>query len=74
MPRKTKNISKRLKTSHKKNIIKRTTAYTHVEKNIAKLNTLITKSVSQQQKENPLLPTIPLESISFDELKKLLGV
>lgn len=42
MGRKTKNISKRLKTSKKKGIIKRKTAYTHVERKIADINTIIT--------------------------------
>jgi hypothetical protein len=49
MGRKTKNISKRLKTSHKRSLIKRKTAYTHIDKNIAKVNNAIITPYNQKK-------------------------
>lgn len=47
MGKKAKNNSKRLKTSHKKGIIKRKTAYTHVDKNLLNVNQFINNSIKQ---------------------------
>jgi hypothetical protein len=50
MGKKAKNNSRRVKTSHKKGIVKRKTAYTHVERNIADINDYITKITEEQKK------------------------
>ena len=41
MGKKTKNNSKRIKTSHKKALVKRKVVYTHVDKNLANINKFI---------------------------------
>lgn len=72
MGKKTKNNSKRLKTRHKKGIIKRKTAYSHVDKNLANVNDFVHQSLQKQKQAQTDLPKIEAESMSFDELKKLL--
>lgn len=49
MSKKNKNISKRLKTRHKKGIVKRKTAYSHVDPNLANLNKVIDAATSKPQ-------------------------
>ena len=71
MGKKANNNSKRLKTSHKKGIIKRKTAYTHVDKNLANVNAFIDQH-TQPSAESALAPRIEAESMSFDELRRLL--
>jgi hypothetical protein len=41
MGKKTKNNSKRIKTSHKKALVKRKVINTHVDKNLANINKFI---------------------------------
>jgi hypothetical protein len=72
MGKNTKNISKRLKTSHKKGIVKRKTAYSHVDRNLADVNKFIDAGMAKPQAEHAQTPKIDLESMSFDDLKKLL--
>jgi hypothetical protein len=73
MGKNNKNISKRLKTSHKKGIVKRKTAYTHVDRNLADVNKFIDADMAKPETERTQqTPKIDLESISLDELKKLL--
>lgn len=45
MGKKAKNNSKRIKTSHKKGIVKRKTAYTHVDKNLIDVNGFIDRAM-----------------------------
>jgi isopropylmalate/homocitrate/citramalate synthase len=45
-----KNISKRIKTSHKKGIVKRKTAYTHVDPNLVDVNRFVNNVMEQKQK------------------------
>jgi len=45
MGKKTKNNSHRLKTSHKKALVKRKTAYTRVDPTIAKVNDFIDSQI-----------------------------
>lgn len=71
MGKKAKNNSKRLKTSHKKGIIKRKTAYTHVDKNLLNVNAFIDQQMHSNT-DNTLLPKIEAESMTFDELRKLI--
>lgn len=50
MGKKTKNNSRRIKTSHKKGIIKRKTAYLHVDKNLLDVNAFIDKNAPKLKK------------------------
>lgn len=70
MGKKAKNNSKRLKTSHKKGIIKRKTAYTHVDKNLLDVNAFIDQNMPTTQ--DALAPKIEAESMTFDELRRIL--
>lgn len=73
MGKKPKNNSKRLKTSHKKALVKRKTAYTHVDRKLANVNEFIDASLAKvAQTPADAAPKIELETMSFDELKKLL--
>lgn len=65
MGKKTKNNSKRLKTRHKKGIIKRKTAYTHVDKNLADINHFVDQSIAKGLTQ-PQPSKIEAESMSFD--------
>lgn len=71
MGKKAKNNSKRLKTSHKKGIIKRKTAYTHVDKNLLNVNAFIDQQMHTTP-QNALAPKIEAESMTFDELRRLI--
>lgn len=50
MAKNSKNISKRIKTSHKKGIVKRKTAYTHVDPNLVDVNRFVDNVIEQKQK------------------------
>ncbi len=50
MGKKAKNNSKRIKTSHKKGIVKRKTAYTHVDPNMVDVNGFIDRTMQQKAK------------------------
>lgn len=66
------NTSKRIKTSHK---AKRRVVNTHVDRNLANVNKFITRAVAKNKEENlpnHENPKIEAESMSFDELRKLL--
>lgn len=74
MGKKTKNNSKRIKTSHKKGIVKRKTAYTHVDKNLMDVNKFIDQAIQPNNKPaNQGETKIQAESMSVEELKKLLA-
>lgn len=75
MGKKTKNNSKRIKTSHKKGIVKRKTAYTHVDSNLMNVNQFIDNAMGPTIAKSPNdpLPKIEAESISLEDLKKLLA-
>jgi DNA-binding Lrp family transcriptional regulator len=75
MGKKAKNNSKRVKTSHKKGIVKRKTAYTHVDKNLMDVNRFIDNAMNPNAKKGgPKVTTkIEAESLSVEELKKLLA-
>ena len=75
MAKRAKNISRRIKTSHKKAIIKRKIVNTHVDRNLADVNNFIDNYIENQNKlpkETQQAPKIDVETISFDDLKKLL--
>lgn len=72
MGKKKVNNSKRIKTSHKKALVKRKVVYTHVDKKLANINKFIDTSIAKDKEENQT-PKIELESMSFDELRKLLN-
>ena len=67
MSKKHKNNSKRIKTSHKKALIKRKVVNQHVTYSIAHLNKAIDTPMPKPEKNS-----VEAESISFDELKKLI--
>lgn len=50
MGKKTKNNSKRIKTSHKKALIKRKVVNMHVDRKMANVNKIISEAVSKNQK------------------------
>lgn len=50
MGKKAKNNSRRIKTSHKKGIVKRKTAYLHVDKNLLDVNAFIDKNTPKTKK------------------------
>ena len=71
MAKNTKNNSKRIKTSHKKALVKRKVAHTHVDRPLANVNKFIGDSVAKQQAD-PKIQKIEAESMTFDELRKLI--
>jgi DNA-binding Lrp family transcriptional regulator len=73
MGKKAKNNSRRIKTSHKKGIIKRKTAYTHVDKNLLDVNQFINRTIEKAAVHGDGDgPKIEAESMSFNELRRLL--
>jgi hypothetical protein len=71
MGKKVKNNSRRIKTSHKRALIKRKVVNTHVDRNLANINDFIDQSIAKEGEEGQT-KKIEVDSISFDELKKLL--
>ena len=67
MAKKPKNNSRRLKTSHKKALLKRKVINQHVSYSIGHLNKAIDTPTTK-----PHNNTVPPDSISFDELRKLI--
>lgn len=77
MGKRAKNNSKRIKTSHKKGIVKRKTAYAHVDRNLLDVNHFIDNAINTNTKQNNTAdahPKIEAESISTEDLKKILGL
>ncbi len=51
MGKKVKNNSKRIKTSHKKSLVKRKIVYTHVDKNLSNINKFIDGEIAKPKPE-----------------------
>ena len=51
MAKKTKNNSKRIKTSHKKSLVKSKVVYTHVDKNLSNINKFIDGEIAKPKAE-----------------------
>lgn len=71
------NISKHIKSSHKKSTINRKIANAKVDKTLKNINQIISKEMdktTKNAKENPeQAKKIEMETISPEELRKLLG-
>ena len=52
--KKTKNNLKCIKTSHKKAIVKRKVVYSHVYKNLARINKFIDTEIAKPKDENQM--------------------
>lgn len=71
MGKKAKNNSRRLKTSHKKALIKRKVVNCRVDPQMANVNKFISQTIAHPT-DTQEHPKLELESITFDELRKLI--